>query len=529
MKNQPSPLPHFQHVFRITLIAALLAGFLTAGPRMPDRAVAADMFIGGYTGCVNPTDQEDLPTEECLALVTLYNSTAGAGWTDKTGWLQSNTPCTNWYGVTCNSGHVLFLDLNNNNLIGTIPLQLSNLTNLQSLRMQYNGLTGTIPPQLSRLDFLQDLYLYGNQLTGSIPVELATMPVLIRLYLYGNQLTGSIPPELGSSPILYYLRLNNNNLTGAIPPELGNLSNLKNLHLNNNDLSGTVPSELGNLSNLEQLELHNTLLSGPLPQSLTTITAVNMLNYANSSLCAPGNTDFTTWMGGITTLTTNGDYCDPIFTDGFESGDTSAWSSTVESPIQLGGLFSGQYIPPGLGLIVHPKAAYVGSYGLGAIVEDNHPMFVQDDTPTAETQYRARFNLLVKSLTADPNKGMGILFGGGTGKSFQVFAGWVGGQHVITARVGEDDGSWTWTGFFTVAANDWALVEVDWAAATGDGNNDGYFSLYLDGVLQETVPTLDNDTVTVDTVRLGPFYVSPSATGIIGFDAFSSETVFPEP
>jgi hypothetical protein len=46
----------------------------------------------------------EIPLIECQALEALYNSTNGDGWTDRSGWLTTNTPCS-WRGVTCNTGH----------------------------------------------------------------------------------------------------------------------------------------------------------------------------------------------------------------------------------------------------------------------------------------------------------------------------------------------------------------------------------------------------------------------------------------
>ena len=48
------------------------------------------------------------------------------------------------------------------------------------------------------------LNLYDNQLTGSIPPEIGNLTNLTYLNLYDNQLTGSIPPEIGN---LIYLEL----------------------------------------------------------------------------------------------------------------------------------------------------------------------------------------------------------------------------------------------------------------------------------------------------------------------------------
>ncbi len=478
-----------------------------------------------------PTELGDFPNMQYM-YITMNSSLTGAIPTELSALSNLNT--LQLYGNNLSGGipaslgglsNLTDLHLGVNQLTGSIPPELGNLSNLQYLALYNNLLSGSIPVELGALTNVTYFHADDNDLTGSIPKELGSMSSLENLNLKGNQLSGNIPPELGNLSSLLYLSLYSNPLTGGIPSALGSLSSLTQLFLHNTQLSGSIPSELGNLSLLENLHVdYNSNLSGHLPLSFTNLTALTNLNYYSTNICTPSDSALQTWLGGVTSVTTDGTQCDLIFTDGFESGDTSAWSSTVEGPVQLGGLFSEPYLPPGLGLIVHPKAAVQGTKGLGAIVEDSHPMFVQDDTPAAETVYRARFYLLVKSLTAGNNKGMSILMAGGTGKSFQVFTGWDGAQHVVVARVGKDDRSWNWTGFYAVPTNTWTFVEIEWAAATGDGNDDGYFSLYLDGVLLETVPTLDNDTVSIDNVRMGPAYVSPGATGIIGFDAFSSDS-----
>ena len=62
--------------------------------------------------CDNVTD---VSTGECNALVDLYNSTNGSGWTNKGGWLVNTGVCS-WAGVTCSANHVYILDLQYKNL-----------------------------------------------------------------------------------------------------------------------------------------------------------------------------------------------------------------------------------------------------------------------------------------------------------------------------------------------------------------------------------------------------------------------------
>lgn len=47
-------------------------------------------------------------------------------------------------------------------------------------------------------------------------------------------------------------------------------------------------------------------------------------------------------------------------------------------------------------------------------------------------------------------------------------------------------------------------IEIDWQAATAAGANNGYITLWVDGILLQTLSNIDNDTRRVDEARLGP-------------------------
>jgi len=65
-----------------------------------------------------------------------------------------------------------------------------------SLNLSYNELTGSIPPEIGNLTNLNFLYLGSNGLTGSIPSEIGNLTNLTHLDLSDNQLTGLIPESI---------------------------------------------------------------------------------------------------------------------------------------------------------------------------------------------------------------------------------------------------------------------------------------------------------------------------------------------
>ena len=239
------------------------AGNIYAGDTLNHRIRKIDCFAG----CAL---QGDIPLQECQTLQSLFNSSGGLSWTNSTGWLQNNSPCS-WFGVACSGGSVSTLRLDNNQLSGTIPTQIGNLTQLTELRLDSNQLSGLMPPQI------------GN------------LTRLTRLFLDSNQLRGPIPSQLGDLDRLDILRLGQNRLSGSIPPELGELLNLRVLFLPENQLSGSIPPQIGDLVNLVNLTLNDNQLGGDLPLAVATVGAAtqscNLRNNA-ATFCVPDTLDF---------------------------------------------------------------------------------------------------------------------------------------------------------------------------------------------------------------------------------------------
>ena len=145
--------------------------------------------------------------EDRAVLIQFYKSTDGVNWKNKSNWL-SDRPIREWYGVANDAkGRVTGLYHRGNQLGGSIPPELGNLSELMALYLSYNRLTGPIPPELGNLSKLKGLYLHVNQLTGSIPLELINLSDLRSLYLSYNQLTGCIPAPLQHFNDLDYLGL----------------------------------------------------------------------------------------------------------------------------------------------------------------------------------------------------------------------------------------------------------------------------------------------------------------------------------
>ena len=247
-------------------------------------AAAANVSLAITAHTINP---------DRAALVALYEATDGPNWVNNANWL-TDAPLAAWYGVDTDvSGRVIRLDLSRrkegaeqtgNGLLGSIPPELGNLSNLEELDLGRNSLTGTIPPELGQLSNLRRLDLGYNGLHGRIPPELGSLGDLQSLALGGNLLTGTIPSALGALTKLESLGLERNELDGTIPPELGNLTELRSLRFDENELEGPIPSQLGNLTNLRSLILSYNNLTGPIPPELGNLVALAYLSLHNNHL-----------------------------------------------------------------------------------------------------------------------------------------------------------------------------------------------------------------------------------------------------
>ena len=190
-----------------------------------------------------------------------------------------------------------------------------------------------------------------------------------------------------------------------------------------------------------------------------------------------------------------------IFSDGFESGSLSAWTSS-----------SG-----GARLSVTTDAALIGVKGLRAVVNGNSPSYVQDGSPADESSYHARFYFNPNStktggaasyiLTGLNSNGV-LLFSvqyRTSGTSYQVCLS-------VTSNGNQVKTNWK------TISNMSHAIELAWEAKTNASA-----SIYVDGVLVQTLTKLNTLIYRLDRVRLGPSGgLNSASTGTEFFDAFVS-------
>lgn len=247
-------------------------------------------------------------TSDSLALVDLFNNTAGEAWFD--AWNLTDSIDT-WQGVALDAeGNVIALNLDNRNVVGKlIDLNLPRLTqfiasnnNLREelplltlpvslifLDLSDNSLSGTIPDL--QLPELRTLRLSGNRFSGDIP-NFSGLPSLETFVAAENMLSGGLPNFTGMSE-LRALRLADNDLDGPIP-EMSFTPNLIILDLSDNAFIGGIPL-FGAVTTLFELRLSNNQLTGFVPRfTRTPLLDVVMLD--NNRLVGPvttmGNLDF---------------------------------------------------------------------------------------------------------------------------------------------------------------------------------------------------------------------------------------------
>lgn len=121
-----------------------------------------------------------IDADDYEALKVLYQATNGGAWTNKTWRIGSNAvTSTGWPGVTFDEeGHVLAIELQNNNLRGTLPTEGMEMKSLRTLNLSGNSLNGDVAAFCKLLPALETLNLGYNlftELSGVLPAHITSL------------------------------------------------------------------------------------------------------------------------------------------------------------------------------------------------------------------------------------------------------------------------------------------------------------------------------------------------------------------
>lgn len=247
------------------------------------------------------------------SMATFYYSTGGDSWEENTLWLSEENECT-WFSRSssfpvCASNEIVTLELDFNNLEGTIPAEMALLsklervelsggpdvylsaslptevgllTDLNSFSIRGNHLSNEVPTELGKLAMLETLNLSLNRFKGFIPSELGALASLNELFLGSNELTGPLPTEIGQATKLFRISLGTNRLSGDLPTQIGALSELRYIYMESNKLS-SLPSEVGLLSNLIVMAIFENSMAGLLPSEIGELSELRSLLLGSNS------------------------------------------------------------------------------------------------------------------------------------------------------------------------------------------------------------------------------------------------------
>lgn len=160
-------------------------------------------------------------------------------------------------------------DFEINQLTGTLPSELGQMTKIEKFYFRDNLLSGSIPSELGLLAEVSLLAIDTNPLTSSIPMELCTNghSKLAEFTAGHSAITGTLPADCFLDwPSLARLEVEETEISGTIPTEVGLLvETLTTLNFANTSMIGSLPMEVIGLSSLESLNVEGTMISGIVP------------------------------------------------------------------------------------------------------------------------------------------------------------------------------------------------------------------------------------------------------------------------
>ena len=268
-------------------------------------------------GAETATTQTTLPSrvDERELLVKFFDACGGDAWTRRDFWTSKVDFCS-WHGIGCSDdGHVVLLNLQSNNLVGSVLPEIFSLPRLEVLWLGGNP---ELKVSLEAVEFspvLRDLKLQNtgletlrgidaalsltaldvsdNSIGGPFPGELLNLANLRMLNLSNNTFDGELVSSLDSLPYLRILDLSHNKFSGHLKSFRSSVA-LKSVTLGYNEIGGTVPHDfLASVPSFvaPKVYLQGNKLSGSLPvelkrfENLTLDIRENRIDAVPSVLC----------------------------------------------------------------------------------------------------------------------------------------------------------------------------------------------------------------------------------------------------
>jgi len=173
------------------------------------------------------------------------------------------------------SSNLLLLDLSSNQLQGPFPFLPTFVIHLDYSNNRFNSV---IPADIgNRLPFVRVLSLSNNSFQGQIPESFLNASSLLLLDLSRNNFVGTIPKFFA---VLTFRVLNfgGNKLHGFIPDTLPTTCTIQLLDLNDNLLEGSIPRSLAYCQKLQVLNLRRNILTDNFPCFLSNISTLRILD-----------------------------------------------------------------------------------------------------------------------------------------------------------------------------------------------------------------------------------------------------------
>ncbi|KAL5987524.1 hypothetical protein ACLOJK_035272 [Asimina triloba] len=139
--------------------------------------------------------------------------------------------------------------------------------NLQTLSIRYNNVSGSIPPSISNVSSLVFLTISSSSIEGTVPSSITSLSSLEYLDISFNSITGYLPSSLSSLKNLQVLLANENFLQGPIPEAICKIESLNNVNLGRNRFNGRLPDCILQLTNIDALLIRENSMEGSISLS----------------------------------------------------------------------------------------------------------------------------------------------------------------------------------------------------------------------------------------------------------------------